>query len=564
MVSTNSVMLVLGICSCLPQLSLGNAFLHKGQASASLSMTKADIQASLLSEIIVAMGPAATAGRLTQIEDALRPMFIALPKNEHGNLGHATVCYALHRLFVQRHGWYIKGLEPAGGLWNASSPTEILADRVPAYILELFEERMGGHGLNLHDVAVLASTLEHLVHDEARGRVQSAFKALGWGSSDSINAAQATDALETYMAAYIVGGNLSSMSRRSVTKLMANVHKVYPFWDETKKWLHQVQHDYVRANVSRTNPSVNQEFDLEAVTSIADKLGEGYGRFQNTECQQLKGDLIKHADRSTGRVKLSDFYKAALGGQWQFSETIGYLRELGALDESNPQDPSVVVPNYIGALSNCIATSAFYSVCCIDECEDLVGHLESKLAAPQAEPAHIANLVRDLPSNTVLAPRNLPAALLQRLDEIAVVNDGGVPLHGRLFAQWMHHAFPNECPYPHVSGTTSPRTAAEWMNSTGEKHTATKDEMKSLVDRTAAVAAVDSSNEEVPNIPWAEEEELLVIRSTFGSSSSDSTLWVAGRNMMFVVAFSAIVISMVRSTKAAGKTIIAEPHKMYV
>jgi len=325
-----------------------------------------------------------------------------------------------------------------------------------------------------------------------------------------------------------------------------------------------VQRDFTRDELSRTIPTVPEELDLDAVTRIADKLGEGYGRFQNTECQQLKGDLMKHADRTTGRVKLSDFYKAALGGQWQFSETIGYLRELGALDESDAQDPSVVVPNYIGALSNCIATSAFYSVCCIDECEDLVGHLESKLAAPQAEPAHIAKLVRDLPSNTVIAPRALPAALLQRLDEIAVGNDGAVPLHGRLFAQWMHHAFPNECPYPHVSGTTSPRTAAEWLNATGEEHTATADEMQSLVDRSALLPAVENGNEEVPNMPWAEEEELLVIRSIFGSSSSGSTWWAAGRNILFVVAFSAMGTSMIRSAKSAGKTMIAEPHKMYV
>ena len=33
----------------------------------------------------------------------------------------------------------------------------------------LFEQRMDGHGLNLHEMAVLASALEHLVHDEAKG-----------------------------------------------------------------------------------------------------------------------------------------------------------------------------------------------------------------------------------------------------------------------------------------------------------------------------------------------------------------------------------------------------------
>jgi len=306
---------------------------------------------------------------------------------------------------------------------------------------------------------------------------------------------------------------------------------------------------------------------LEDATRIADKLGEGYGRFQNTECEKLKGDLLMHADKSTGRVKLSNFYKAALGGQWQFSETMGYLRQLGALDESDPEEPNVIVTNYIGAMSNCIATSAFYSVCCIDKCEGLVAHLEGKLAAPQAEPARLAALVADLPSPTVPAPRSLPAGLVRRLDEIAAGNGGAVPLHGRLFAQWMHHAFPNECPYPHVSGTTSPLTPDDWMNATGELHSATSEQMQQYVTAysgrtpSVAVAHVDG---DVSTIPWAEEEELLVIRSTFGSSSSTGTWWAAGRNIMFVAAFSAMVARMVRSSKSAGKMIIAEPHKMYV
>merc|ERR1719230_970701 len=98
-------------------------------------------------------------------------MYAALPKNEHNKLGHTTVRYALHRLFMQRHGWSVKGLEPAGGSWNSSSPAGILIDRVPAYIQGLFEERLDGHGLNLHEVAVLASALEHLIHDEAKGRL---------------------------------------------------------------------------------------------------------------------------------------------------------------------------------------------------------------------------------------------------------------------------------------------------------------------------------------------------------------------------------------------------------
>ena len=88
----------------------------------------------------------------------------------------------------------------------------------------------------------------------------------------------------------------------------------------------------------------------------------------------MKDSLVKIEDRGTGRVLLSDFYKPGLDGQWQFQESASYLRQLGALDESSKT--SVVIVNYLTSPGNCIASSSFYSVCCMDECEGLLGHLE--------------------------------------------------------------------------------------------------------------------------------------------------------------------------------------------
>merc|ERR1719439_268676 len=96
-----------------------------------------------------------------------------------------------------------------------------------------------------------------------------------------------------------------------------------------------------------------------------------------------------------------------------------------------------------------------------------MGHLERSIAAPTASPGRIAELVAGLQSDSVDAPRNLSASLMSRLGEIADHHDGLVPLHGRLFAQWMHHAYPLECPYPHTAGTTQPLTQDEFMELTG-------------------------------------------------------------------------------------------------
>jgi len=218
--------------------------------------------------------------------------------------------------------------------------------------------------------------------------------------------------------------------------------------------------------------------------------------------------------RGTGRVRLSDFYKPALDGVWTFQESSGYLRSLGALDESDPQQPSVMMVNYIISPSNCIASSGFYSVCCKNECEGLLGHIEESIGAPEAKPATIASIVGSLPSQTVTSPQKLSANLLQRLDDIAATHMGTIPLHSRLFAQWMHHVYPRECPYPHVSGTTDSKLPEQWMEASGEDGTATKEEMmqhvSSASNATDAPVLGDLAVEDI--MPWSHEEEMCVVR----------------------------------------------------
>merc|ERR1719491_160624 len=103
---------------------------------------------------------------LRKLEDELRPMYDSLPKNEHGTLEPAVVSYALHRYFVQKHGWYMKGLEPMSNASDSSSPAGILKDRVPEFVQGLLEEHMGKQGWQLHELAICAAALSDLVQRE--------------------------------------------------------------------------------------------------------------------------------------------------------------------------------------------------------------------------------------------------------------------------------------------------------------------------------------------------------------------------------------------------------------
>merc|ERR1719195_2594719 len=120
----------------------------------------------------------------------------------------------------------------------------------------------------------------------------------------------------------------------------------------------------------------------------------------------------------TGRVPLSKFYRAS-SSEYHFSENLEYLRHTHVLDESVPSQPMVIIPNYINSKSNCMKASAFYSICCPDECERLMAQVEREIKAPSTLPARIAQVVSSLESDTVHAPRNLSSALLARLDDVA-------------------------------------------------------------------------------------------------------------------------------------------------
>jgi len=109
--------------------------------------------------------------RLLHFEEAVLPMFQALPKNSNGNLGQATARRALHRLFLHRHGWSIEGLLPAEDENDAATPRSISTTWMPSYLMAAIEQLFGTEGVNVQELAVLAAAFEDLAHKEAIGRL---------------------------------------------------------------------------------------------------------------------------------------------------------------------------------------------------------------------------------------------------------------------------------------------------------------------------------------------------------------------------------------------------------
>jgi hypothetical protein len=346
------------------------------------------------------------------------------------------------------------------------------------------------------------------------------------------------------MKLFILGDEIGTTTSNS------RMNQIYPGWQDTKDFAKSILKD--TANEQRREGARDpwSNLDFNVIEKSVEEIAEQYGRFQDGECRAMKTDLINLGDRNIGRVPLSNFYKPALEGKsWQFMESVDYLRSLGALDETDPNLPSVIVPNYIGSQSNCVVSTSYYSVCCIDECEGLTSQLEKEFQSPEADPKEVLAVVAGLSSSTVTGPREMSAPLIRRLEDIAEGHHGTVPLHGRLFAQWMHHAFPRECPFPHVAGTTNPQAASEWIEQAGTAR-ATQKEMQKV---TAAIAAGGAIPEDEELTHWTHEEELLVPRAA--PRRAGSSLWGGLRNVMFLSALVAVGVRAVSTTGKASITL---------
>merc|ERR1719221_2544762 len=110
----------------------------------------------------------------------MRSTFQALPQHREGRVESAAVRYLLHRVFVEKHGWYVRGLDNAGGeAWNSSSPAAVFGQHVGKDAETIYQDRLKSHGLTLYEVAVLAATLESLAHEETIERLEAAYQLLG-------------------------------------------------------------------------------------------------------------------------------------------------------------------------------------------------------------------------------------------------------------------------------------------------------------------------------------------------------------------------------------------------
>jgi len=490
---------------------------------------------------------------LSNMMERLRPFYSVLPKNKYDRLSSAGVRYLLSRYFLRQHAWSVRGLAPASGSWSDPFPMETLAAWAPADLQKVVADHLHGRGLQLREVAVLATLLENRVHAEAVDTLSALWRLHGLLPDDRIDPALMETIVEEHAWFQIAEMNiteLETLSLKQLAKVRADTFLTLS-WPPTKRLLLNIQ--------KRVTRNTREKLTFEVGKQIVMRFIGKFGALQNEECLDLKRDLVKMESSTPGRVDIRRFHASAVDGKGLlgFVETAWYLRRLGALDESVKNSQTVIIPNYINSPANYIASGRHFSVVCKDECEDLFGHIERRVGGPEATVSEIIAIVRSLGDGAAVLDGTLvnqlqegavvlDDTLVNHLQEIAGIHGGQVPLHGRLFALWLHHVYPRECPYPALAGTASPIT---WVAFESETHLPSAETAQELAMDAAEVKAGALVSDVVPSqLPWDLQEDLLEERAVPHGQFRDA-LPVA---VLGAVAVLLLLVGVVRSHARVG------------
>lgn len=504
-----------------------------------MHVTEHDVQLALQA---VHRTDADAARRLGMIERVIWQTFQALPKNVQGRLGPNGVRYIVHKYFSKEHGWLVKGLESRGITHNVGKLHEasVLQDKAPTVVAALMYGQTSELGLSLSDIVAIIAVLEQFIFSES-AQVLAAAYAL---NRLSIYEAVDEDSLRMVLASYLIlfgQGEFADFTNVTLHQEEMEIAASTGVLEDMIEFVGDTVGNY---NFMRRFRALSlRQYSYEAVSEIVLEVSKNYGKWQNTDCLQMKAALIEFDTDQSGRVPLGKFFNQPEGATYHFTESVDYLRQIGALEETIGVAPRVLITNYLAGPSNCIATSSYYSVCCLSECEALMTDLEEKVQAPAAAPEHLLTLVGNISSSTVDAPWVVSDALATKLRIVAERNGGMIPLHGRLFTQWLHYAFPYECPLPSAHGSAGELTADYWLRE-DRPVSATESEMEMHIK--AAANAVSSVIYTTLS-EWSDEEVLLLDEQSLSSQIT----WLAG--IRYVAQVTAIILALHAAVKA-GQT----------
>jgi hypothetical protein len=414
----------------------------------------------------VGVGHGLPSDHFSLVRDRLSVTWRALPKLTSDRVNRRSLRHALHRYFLQVFGISISGLGP---LHHMSDEVSLLSGHEQRSVRDLLQDT-DAQSFSLDEAVVLSVAIEHLIHISTQNALLDAYSQQNFVIGQELTSTQLEEVIKEFTLNWMLQDD-------EVLKLARNDEKflesVFDDWGSVNQWMQGTARSFEHSvlmepqlNARRMgatwNP-FNERFSFSDVSSVANKIVASFGDYLSWDCKKVKDDLVALDPGMTGRVPLSSFYQANLDGQWRFSESDHYLRQLGALDEDmSAGGAHVIIPNYVLSPNNCMGTTDHFTVCCRNECESFMDELEAAVGAPEASSDVLVDLVLDIAAIHSDSEPEVSVALRQQLKKIEGRNGGLVPLRGKPFAQWLQYMSPLECPFP-FSMVTSFGVHLSWV-----------------------------------------------------------------------------------------------------
>jgi len=403
--------------------------------------------------------------RREAVHTALAPLLRTLPKADDDRLSASVVRYMVNRYFGHKYGWKIRGVESFQDNTTKLSSAVMLKEKLPTYVDGVLQT-LEVDGFLEDDAVMLTAAMEQLIFDNILESVESSYHINEVPLSSSLDKSKMVSILQSFLIEALLESNFTDTKRHFKLKKKHNIEYLFPNWETVNLFMEDIvgvdAHEAELA-ASPLSKGSRPTYRFENTVAIAQRTVEEFGPWFHHECSKMTDALSEMDPHETGRVRIVDFYHSSSEAAWHFQESENYLRQLGALDESSPAlGPQVIIPNYVAGVNNCVLPGKYFSVCCINECEGIQGQLEARINRARAPVTEVADAMQELFGRNLSTPNGARSTtLLSDLNEVAKINQGEVSLHSRLFAQWLHFAFPRTCPYPHASGSLRPETPAE-------------------------------------------------------------------------------------------------------
>merc|ERR1719512_312686 len=272
----------------------------------------------------------------------------------------------------------------------------------------------------------MIAALEHLLFDSDSVLLEKIYRNRRLMTTSLLDKDQMQALLRDYMVYWIVGDD-----EESAAALLADPRLLVesvPHWTSI---VAMVEGSVAALEFSRQRTpeggagrlAFEARYTFEDALKVAGSISRSFGSFWETQCQDTKASLVALDTTHTGRVRLADFYGANQDGEWRFGESEAYLRELGALDETSTwRGKQVIVSNYMQAASNCVVTRSHYLVCCMVECEEILGQVEAAVGSPVAAPDQLLQVVESIADGDD-EPAHLDAAMRAQLQRVARMHE---------------------------------------------------------------------------------------------------------------------------------------------